>query len=115
MYRRTIIYIATSILLQSCVGHCLNSYSGQVTDAKTNQPIANVRVILWVNDQVVVEPESGNTMLTDSLGQYKIEIMTGSCWDNTKIIFCKDGYSPKVSDKLTNNITTLDMTLDKIN
>jgi len=107
-------YLLTIVLLDSCIGHCLNSYSGQVIDAQTKQPISNVRIMLWVDDQVIVEPDFGNKMLTDSLGNYKVEIMTGSCWDNTKIIFSKDGYSPKVTDKLTNNITTLDMTLDKL-
>lgn len=107
MFKKTIIYFLSALSLQGCIGHCLNSYSGKVTDIQTNQPIANVRIMLLIDDQVVVEPDNSNTMLTDSLGKYKVEIMTGSCWENTKIIFSKDGYSPRVSDKLTNNISSL--------
>lgn len=111
---KTIMYILIAVLFQACVGHCLNSFKGQVTDSRTHLPLSGVRVILWVDDKVYVNLSKEQSMLTDSLGKYRIEVMTGTCWDKVKLIFVKDGYVPKITDKLEDNISPLTVSLDKL-
>lgn len=111
---RTVIYLFIFPLLLGCVGHCLNSFKGQVTDSRTHLPLSGVRVILWVDDKVYVNLSKEQSMLTDSLGKYTIEVITGTCWDKVKLIFVKDGYVPKITDKLEDNISPLSVSLDKL-
>jgi hypothetical protein len=110
---RKLAVILIVICLESCIPHCLNRYSGQVVDSKTKLPIKNVRIVMVVDDDVYVNDPHDEDIITDSLGRFNIEIMTGSCWDNVKLIFTKDDYSPSVSEKLTNNISIVNISMKK--